>query len=139
MFFQATTDSECCPDWVIKCQNFVCTNAIQDAILRSLFTERQDPTCNEGGAWFAPQRGSLLHTLGNETVNQAIPLAEDYARDALQWLENDGVVTGLTVVAAYDGCGGIEISVNFTQPTDCELVVNGTPNGYGWAFNGYFN
>lgn len=133
MFFQQTQDA-CCPDWIVSCQNFDCSGALYDAIVRSLFTEARDPTCKTGGWWCQPDFG--MKPITSTTISDAIPEAEDNARQALQWLERDGVVTELNVSAEYDGQSGICVTVAYSHPEGCEQVFNLTSGQFGWVWNG---
>lgn len=123
MFFQNTEDG-CCPDWVIECQNLQCGDRLYDAILTSLFTERRDPNCNSGGWWANPQKGSRIHLVSGST-NEQLAQAEDYATEALRWIEDEtNLVEELQVSADYVSNGVIQLTVTpvVTGLSECSLT-----------------
>lgn len=135
MHFQRT-GGDCCPDWLIECQNFSCEGSLYDAVVTSLFTEARDVSCGQGGWWCEPARGSRLHTIQTSNVSEAIALAEEYAAEALSWLQQDGVVSDLSVTAEYSGEMGINIMVSFSEPFGCNEVFGLSQGQFGWVWNG---
>lgn len=133
MFFQTTGDT-CCPDWLVSCQNFECSGALNDAIITSLFTEARDASCDQGGWWAQPSKGSRLHTITTTNISQAMALAEGFADDALQWLVSDGVITDLRVSSEYEQGGSIRLCVSYAQPEQCNLFVSGINSNFGWVW-----
>ncbi len=135
MFFQ-NTGGDCCPDWVVECQNFSCNGALYDAIVTRLFTEAREPGCQGGGWWCDPTRGSRLHTVDTSNISEAIPLSEEYANEALADLVSSGVVTDLSVTAEYAGNQSVSITVSITQPSGCQETFGFSSGQYGWVWNG---
>lgn len=135
MFFTITS-GECCPDWLIECQNFLCGDALQDAVLTSLFTDARDPACGDGGYWGDPTRGSLLYkVVPGARVNQTLADIETSARDALIWLERDGIVSGLSVDAEFVDRYSANLRVSFEKPSGCDITISGASGEYGWVWN----
>jgi len=64
--------------------------------------------------------GSRLWTLErSKRTQETLRLAEDYAREALQWLIEDGVIESVAVVASFDSdelSGGWNLEVKITRP-----------------------
>ncbi|AOY00094.1 phage GP46 family protein [Jeongeupia sp. USM3] len=62
--------------------------------------------------------GSRLWLLGREKLTSDIPLrAEDYAREALAWLVDDGVARGVDVSARRLGLDGLQLNVVVHRPS----------------------
>jgi phage gp46-like protein len=82
---------------------------LNTAIVISLFTDRYDSTLNKGG-WWGDERadnpyplGSRLWTLSkNKVDSQTLLSAEDYAREALQWMLHDNLLKSLTINAKWE-------------------------------------
>ena len=82
---------------------------LDTACLISLFTDRYDAATQRGGWWGddnpdSPQLfGSRLWKLSNrKIVSQTLRDAENYAKESLQWLVDDGLLTNLTVAARWE-------------------------------------
>jgi len=77
------------------------------------------------GSWFFdPQFGSRLHLLKKNTP-RAASLAEEYAREALQWLLDTGRATEIDVLAERDtlqDVSRLKLLVEVTQ-ADGEQIV----------------
>lgn len=97
-------------EWSVGTGDIVCGNDLQTAILISLFTDRladaSDETDdgNRRGWWGDLEQdyrvGSRLWLLRRQKLTTQVALkAEAYAREALQWLKDDGVVASLDVEA----------------------------------------
>lgn len=97
-------------DWSVGPGDIVCGNDLQTAILISLLTDRladaSDDTDdgNRRGWWGDLEQdyriGSRLWLLRRQKLTTQVALkAEDYAREALQWMTDDGVVSSLDVEA----------------------------------------
>lgn len=135
MFF-TTTGDDCCPDWLVECQNFVCGDALQDAIFRSLFTRNRDPECETGGYWANPDLGSGLHrVVPGLRANESLARLEDETRSALQWMEGDGIVSGLSVSSEYVASQAANILIGFERPEECSFSVPATAGEFGWVWN----
>ena len=99
-----------CTDVAINCGYLVQGNDLQNAILISLFTDARDPlrpdeTGNPRGWWGDDAIGSRIWTLDHAIqLPETLRLAEDYAKEALAWLNKDGVAASVSVAASYEGC-----------------------------------
>lgn len=95
---------------------------LETAILISLFTDRRaekdDPLKNTGEykGWWGDQLnedndkiGSRLWLLDGKTTQQNIKLAENYIREALQWLLDDGVAVKIDIEIERQGIVGNDI------------------------------
>lgn len=61
--------------------------------------------------------GSRLWLLSREVLSQDVLLrAEEYAREALAWLVEDGIAAGVSVSATRLGLDKMEIATQITQP-----------------------
>ncbi len=79
-------------------------SSLDTAILISLFTDRYDQETKQGGWWgddyvgSSSMLGSRLWLLNKSKVDvQTLRNAENYAREALQWLLDDKLLTNLTI------------------------------------------
>lgn len=63
------------------------------------------------------QLGSRLWLLAREKRTiETLNRAEDYSKEALTWLLDDGIADSLSVDAAYDASGAVVISITLTRP-----------------------
>lgn len=103
---------------------------LETAVIISLFTDRrvtdeQLPELEEGkrGWWGdllsdidGDQIGSRLWTLERrKRTSETLRLFEDYAREALNWLVEDGIAESVTVEAEYNN-GRLEALISITRP-----------------------
>ncbi|MGV8000574.1 phage GP46 family protein [Photorhabdus temperata subsp. temperata] len=95
-------------DWLVGNGDLVTGDDLQTAMIVSLFTDRQarsddeiDGTDRRG--WWGDvgsdyQIGSRLWLIRRQKLTTAVALkAEDYAREALQWMLDDGVVASVNI------------------------------------------
>jgi phage gp46-like protein len=124
-------------DLTISANDFVQDDGLQTAITLSLFTDRrsdQISDLDQRGWWGdsvatvdGDQFGSRLWLLGRAKMNdETLILAEEYAREALQWLIDDLVSPQVDVSCEWVRAGILGISVTVHRPT--EGVVQ-------WTFN----
>ena len=108
---------------------------LQTAVLVSLFCDAPaqpgdvlpDGATDRGG-WWAEAIGSRLWLLKRANrVPSTLSRAEQYSREALQWLIDDLVLVAVTVVAEWLGAG-LVLNVNLEAPTG-----DVTPYRYGYA------
>lgn len=105
--------------------------------MMSLYTERQLPDCDRQGGWWAdPQLGSGLHSLAGNTTNENLRLAEDTARESLEWLLEDGIVSDYTVTAEYRD-RRIILDITLHAPETCRFTTAASEIDYRWVWNGY--
>lgn len=93
--------------------------SLKSAIIISLFTDKRHE--GERGTWFDSyeddELGSKLWLLDREKRISEIPLrANEYARDSLQWLINDGIVKSIKVDSFLEGQNLLQIPIEVTKP-----------------------
>lgn len=135
-------------DWLIAPPDLASDADLETAVLISLFTDRRaDPDDALPGApgdlrgWWgdtpadddqpADPLGSKLWLLSREKqTNDARLRAEDYAKDALAWMLEDGVADEIAVAGSYPQSGWLMLQVDIYRQRD--LVFSGR---YGplWA------
>ena len=119
------------PDLVVESGTLKADNGLQTAVLISLFTDkRADFEELEGGntelrGWWADllstpitdEIGSKLWLADRSKMDtRLLPLLEDYAKDALQWLIEDGIADGVDATATQIDETSAAISVNIYRP-----------------------
>ncbi|TBV76885.1 phage GP46 family protein [Pseudoxanthomonas winnipegensis] len=110
-------------DYQLAAPGLAQDDGLQSAVIVSLFTDRRagdDDTLPDGSdrrGWWGDsvadetgdQIGSRLWLLRREKASdQTLQRAQQYAREALQWLADDGVVKRVDITAEYqrlDGSG----------------------------------
>jgi phage gp46-like protein len=80
--------------------------------------------------------GSGLHSLSGNTTNENLRLAEDAAREALEWLVADGVISDLTVTSSYSS-KKILLHIELIGPNGCSFTTSANEVNYRWVWNGY--
>lgn len=116
-------------DWVLGAGDLQTGSDLETAVLLSLFTDRvlpvgqvpPDGTDDPRGWWadtYEPSPiGSRLWTL-KRAVKSASTLsrARDYAREALAWLIDDGVVRRVDVFAEWQNVTRLALQITLTGP-----------------------
>lgn len=105
-------------DLVMDGPDLATDDGLETAAVVSLFTDaRADPEeLPEGhddrrGFW-GSDVGSKLWTLSREkTLNDVVVRAEEYTREALQWMQDDGVVSSIEVAANLESREKLGINV----------------------------
>ena len=120
-----------CFDVEIKNGDVVRDDGLETAVTISLFTDRrvteeEKPYLanSKRGYWGdlfseidGDKMGSRLWTLEREKrTTEVLRRAEDYAREALQWLIDDGVVLSISANASYDNNKFINIDIKIIKP-----------------------
>lgn len=131
-------------DWRLAGPDLAAGDDLASAVLISLFTDRraEDGDRAPAGAdlrgWWGDlgrtrPLGSKLWLLERAKQTEATRLAaEDYARDALQWLIEDGVAAAVDVAASWQGPGFLGVVVVVTEPSGgAARTFN-----YQWAWKG---
>lgn len=101
-------------DWLLAPGDLATGDDLQTAVLVSLFTDRAAPSeavppGEDRRGWWADAYadrpiGSQLWRLDRATRTSAtLRAAEDYAREALAWLVEDGVAGSVAVTASWVG------------------------------------
>ena len=118
-------------DVEIKNGDVVRDDGLETAVTISLFTDRrvteeEKPYLanSKRGYWGdlfseidGDKMGSRLWTLEREKrTTEVLRRAEDYTREALQWLIDDGVVLSISAIASYDNNKFINIDVKIIKP-----------------------
>lgn len=98
-------------------------NFLHDAITISLFTDKFEPTQEDPSGWWADSInghsiGSHLWLLAREKQTlDNLRKAEDYARNGLKWLIEDGLVEKMDITANYEGNSMIILIKLFVENT----------------------
>ncbi|WP_199639616.1 phage GP46 family protein [Serratia sp. PAMC26656] len=118
-------------DWREGCGDLISGDDLQTAIIISLFTDRvarddDDVDGDDRRGWWGDAGeendiGSRLWLLRRQKLTQSVAQkAEEYSREALQWLVTDGVVSSfsvatqivyprrLNIVIRYQGPGNVD-------------------------------
>jgi phage gp46-like protein len=96
-------------DWLIDPPALAVGGDLETAVLLSLFTDaraadddRLPGMKEDRRGWWAAPMGSRLWLLAREVATNEVRLrAQDYCRDALQWMIEDGVADQIEVTAEY--------------------------------------
>lgn len=118
-------------DWQVGSGALIAGGELQTAILISLFTDRLARTDdryegNDRHGWWGDagetrQLGSRLWLLRREKLTPEVAMrAEEYAREALTWLKEDGVISEV-IPAAY-----------LTLPDRLNLIIRYLSPGRDW-------
>lgn len=120
-----------CFDVEIKNGDVVRDDGLETAVTISLFTDRrvteeEKPYLanSKRGYWGdlfseidGDKMGSRLWTLEREKrTTEVLRRAEDYTREALQWLIDDGVVLSISAISSYDDNKFLNIDVKIIKP-----------------------
>lgn len=124
-----------CFDLFIENDDFVADNGLETAVVISLFSNRRvtpeqlpDLITDRQGWWGdmiadveGDQIGSRLWTLerSKRTV-ETLRLFEDYTREALDWMIEDGIANEISVTAEYDENGKLVASLRLVRPNDVD-------------------
>lgn len=133
-------------DWGFTNSDLLTTSGIGDletAVAISLFTDMRCPDSytpldNDRKGWWGDTFqvtpiGSLLWTLEKGVKSgetQLLLQARDYAKQALQWLIDDGVVDAVSVRTFWLTRNAIGIDVTVTEPTQ----IAGKTFRFSWAW-----
>lgn len=107
-------------------------DGLETAVAISLFTDARaanddvlpDGTADKRGCWmfaYLEPFGSKLWLLGRaKQLPETLLLAEHYAREALQWLIDDGVAREVIAEASYPRANVLALLITIRRPTDIE-------------------
>ncbi len=120
-------------DFAIEANDLAQDDGLETAVLLSLFLDRRaedgdtlpDGETDRRGWWAdavpvveGDQIGSRLWLLGRSKQTQdALPRAETYAREALQWMIDDLVTDRIDVTASIPRAGVLGLEVTIYRPT----------------------
>ena len=127
--------------WDVEIQNgdLVGDGGLETAVVISLFTdkrvtEEQLPAfqTDRKGWWgdMIPvtendQIGSRLWTLSREKIlNETLRKHEDFCREALEWMIEDGVASSISIDATYNEKFYLVLEINITRPEQTETLFN---------------
>lgn len=112
-------------------------DGLESAVIVSLFTDRvalptdplPDGTADRRGHWsdsyleaVDDKEGSRLWLLAREKVlPEVLRRGEDYAREALKWMLNDGVAKAVIPTAWTTGRGDFNLRVRIVKPDDSDV------------------
>ncbi len=110
-------------------------SGLKSAVIVSLFTDRRaeaddaipDGTTDRRGWWAEASLGSRLWLLAREKETADVLLrAEEYAREALAWLVEDGVAAAVEISAEWvrRGVLGLTVAIRLADRTQFEDVFN---------------
>lgn len=117
-------------EWTVSGPSLAGDDGLETAVVLSLFTDRQadagdtsvQPTARRG--WWGDaypdvqgdRIGSRLWQLAREKQTPAVlARAELYATEALQWLVDDGVASGVAVVGEWVRTGVLGLAITITR------------------------
>lgn len=107
-------------------------NGLETAISISLFTDRRvsdeelPQLEKDKRGWWGDmfpeidqdQIGSRLWLLNREKRTlETLRRAEDYAKEALKWLIDDGVASSISALATYDSNKFLQLAIDITRPS----------------------
>ena len=123
---------EGCFDVKVENGDLKSDDGLETAVIISLFTDRRvseqqlpDLAVSKRGWWGdmfsdidGDQIGSRLWTIERrKRTDETLRLYEDFAKEALDWLIEDGVASTITVLAAYDSQGQAVGEIIITRPS----------------------
>jgi phage gp46-like protein len=138
-------------DWLFIPPDLVTGRDLESAATISLFTDRlalpddklPDPNDGDRRGWWADWEadggpiGSRIWLLSREKETEAVrQRAEDYCREALQWMLDDDVADAVEVIAAWNvqAPGRLDVDVVISRDRNVLLKRN-----YSWAWGQLFN
>lgn len=119
-------------DWLVQPPSLAADDGLATAVVLSLFTDRlanadddlPGPTSGRRGWWgdtYAEQQGDLIGSrlwllARSKQLPAVLLLAEQYAKEALQWLLEDGVASAVDVTAEVVRPEVLGLQVAITRP-----------------------
>lgn len=124
-----------CADVQVACGDLATGNELSTAVMLSLFTDRRAneddvlPDGTDPRGWWSDamdgrQIGSRLWLLERaRNLTETLRLAQDYAKEALQWLVDDEIAKSVTVtVAGIGGCKDVlALGISICKPDGRQL------------------
>jgi phage gp46-like protein len=131
-------------DWQMSGRDLASGNDLVTTIVISLFTDRQaqpddalPDTSGDPRGWWGDLDatvpiGSRLWLLERaKQTNETLQRANDYVKEALQWLIDDGVVAAFDILTEWTRPGMLGVKVTAHRPDGTKI-----PLQYDWAWNG---
>lgn len=119
-------------DFVVQKNDLVRDPGLETSIVTSLFTDRRvefdkqiPPSPEDRRGWWGDNFnepgdfiGSRIWTLNREKLVEVdiLALAEDFAREALQWMIDDGIINTLDVTVTRIATYTLEFQINVIRP-----------------------
>jgi phage gp46-like protein len=134
-------------DWMLAAGDLVAGDDLETSVILSLFTDRlataddplPDPTDGDRRGWWADDGaaegplGSRLWLISREKeTNQVRLRAEDYCREALAWLLEDGVADEITILAEWPRAAPGRLDVGVVIIREGAELLN---RRYSWAWS----
>lgn len=133
-------------DWQMSGADLASGNDLNTAAFISLFTDRvagngdtiPDGTTDPRGWWADNQPsgntvaiGSRLWLLSRrKATQQTLNDATTYAREALQWMIDDGVAVSIDIVTQWQGLSFLAMQVTINRKNGTQVALN-----YKWAWD----
>lgn len=130
-------------DFKVENFDFAMDDGLESAVVVSLFTDRRVPI-EELPAWEDGQRGwwgdsqnadpndltgSKLWLLAREKqLDEVLRRAEEYSKQALQWMVDDGVAKSVSALAEWVATGQMALTVSIQKPEDKKVDFNFSVN-----------
>jgi phage gp46-like protein len=92
-------------------------DSLTTAVIISLFTDKRDTTTNSDDirGWWADDIGSLRWTLSrSKQTDEVLQRLIKYDKEALQWLIDDRLVSGVEITAQWITRGVLAEQINIT-------------------------
>ncbi|TKI02902.1 phage GP46 family protein [Martelella alba] len=127
-------------DWQESTGDLLSGSDLKTAVLISLFTDRQaraddDYDGDDRRGWWGDSGadyaiGSRLWLLKRQKLTHAVAgKAEDYAKEALQWLLDDDVVASITITTQIVYPGRLYMQIVFIKPDGTDTTFK-----YSWVW-----
>jgi phage gp46-like protein len=119
------------PDIVIENGDLKADNGLETAVLISLFSDRRADIeelpkgdTNLKGWWADLISDKITDLIGSKLwladrakmETELLPLLEDYVRDALNWMIEDGIAQSVEVIATQNDSQSATLSVTINKP-----------------------
>jgi phage gp46-like protein len=139
-------------DWILAGVDLAAGHDLETAVILSLFTDRlalpddplPDPSDGDRRGWWADWNaadavlgdlgpiGSRLWLISREKQLDSVRLrAEDYAREALAWMLEDGVADQVEIAAEWHGPAPGRLDVSVVISRDGAQLLS---RAYSWAW-----
>ena len=124
-------------DWQVSGADLSNEGGLFSSIVNSLFLDRRATDDDKlpdnsgdkkgwlGDSYDDDKIGSRLWLLArSKQLQEVMLLAEDYARESLQWMVDDGVVDHIDVAATNPKIGWLALTIKMYKPNSAEMLYN---------------